>query len=1008
MAQEWRVLNMELYGVSWTKSPLQDQHRTLDSRCESKQSDSDGIKQRQSVSRLAPEGAPRPCASTQEAELRVALEESSQRRAELVQRLREAHGHLDAQTDLLKDKDSQLQHSQSSTQLLELKHKQLAEAVSALEKEKEAAELSRFEESRRRAELQDKVLQLEMDLLKMRSALERGTLTQPQRLLAQAQLSASSPVSQDDFCGEKQAEKEVKKLKEALTEAEERAQSLEVERDQTLQQLCSSNEAQLTMFRELEEMKQRLNTSVQDQTELQDQLSDSHSRLGQLDLEKDLLSTKAQRLEDSLEDLKAKLAAALADKDRLIQEKADMHQRVQALELQLHRAQRGKEGFNEQMCQLQHELDQTKTQASQQQRDMMLMTEELLSVKQQNEKLTSDMATVTQKLEVTLKQLHELEAEKLIHTNQIAALETERSQLIGEREELLDTIGLEELTELRNQCRLLRKSQSALHRDNQKLQAHCQSLEEKMLLRGAELHTKEEELQHARTKLEQEREELTRVADHWHERWMDAAMKLRSMQAQEEEAKQKQQKASHEEVEELPGVVESLQKELHKSRDEIQTLIGQKVNLETELDRLKREGGAVGSVEMDTCMRELELEGNRSQSLLQRYRGNTVTLGDMDGELMQVKAELQNVWDMLRTREAELEEQQQELQSVRDQVSQQSSEVQRLGQQLTVREQELKEKEYALRNLESLRDSEKVETEKKILALRQEPYLCLELARQKAPETEERQENTGEEKCAQGSQSQESRGTAEQMEPVSQQSPQTLNTVRQLQQKKTRSGPFPESQKEGTVRSDSIDPEQQRRLVTEQLKSLFKEREQLRSPGAQRRAGVVQDWAPKSKLNKSQNALDTPSSQKGSQQEKEAEPRAVDRAETGGKIEEVPGPPERLELQENDTGLIQGQNSQNVQMTAMNMKMETLKERNENLMKAAKLKFEQHIQPLRTSVPHSEEKSSAHAVLSLSECADRGEGGSVDRKSALCEVDGMFLATQVEVLDSEVEDEEDA
>lgn len=33
-------------------------------------------------------------------------------------------------------------------------------------------------------------------------------------------------------------------------------------------------------------------------------------------------------------------------------------------------------------------------------------------------------------------QLHQLEAEKLIHTNQIAALESERSQLIGEKEEL--------------------------------------------------------------------------------------------------------------------------------------------------------------------------------------------------------------------------------------------------------------------------------------------------------------------------------------------------------------------------------------------------------------------------------------------------------------------------------------------------------------------------------------------------------------------------------------------
>lgn len=76
----------------------------------------------QSASRLAPEGAPRSL-SSQGAELRAALEESGMRRAELVQRLREAQGRLDSQTDLLKAKETQLHHSQSSTQLLDLKHK---------------------------------------------------------------------------------------------------------------------------------------------------------------------------------------------------------------------------------------------------------------------------------------------------------------------------------------------------------------------------------------------------------------------------------------------------------------------------------------------------------------------------------------------------------------------------------------------------------------------------------------------------------------------------------------------------------------------------------------------------------------------------------------------------------------------------------------------------------------------------------------------------------------------
>lgn len=56
---------------------------------------------------------------------------------------------------------------------------------------------------------------------------------------------------------------------------------------------------------------------------------------------------------------------------------------------------------------------------------------------------------------MTLKQLHELEANKLIQTNQIAALETERLKLIGENEELRKNVNNEfqdEIRELKEKC----------------------------------------------------------------------------------------------------------------------------------------------------------------------------------------------------------------------------------------------------------------------------------------------------------------------------------------------------------------------------------------------------------------------------------------------------------------------------------------------------------------------------------------------------------------------------
>lgn len=93
---------------------------SIGGQCGMKYNESSARQRWQSASRLAPDGAPR---SHPEFELRSALEESSMRRTELIQKLQEVHSRLDTQTDLLNAKESQLQRSQSNTKLLELKHK---------------------------------------------------------------------------------------------------------------------------------------------------------------------------------------------------------------------------------------------------------------------------------------------------------------------------------------------------------------------------------------------------------------------------------------------------------------------------------------------------------------------------------------------------------------------------------------------------------------------------------------------------------------------------------------------------------------------------------------------------------------------------------------------------------------------------------------------------------------------------------------------------------------------
>ncbi|KAJ8407796.1 hypothetical protein AAFF_G00268400 [Aldrovandia affinis] len=979
-----------LFSIHKTSSPGSD--------CELSLRSSPGGRRWQSLSRLGPEGAPRSLTPSPGAELRAALAESGARRAELVQRLREAQERLDTQTDLLRARDTQLQHSQTSAQLLELRHKQLADAVSGLEQEKETAELCRFEESRRRGELQDKVLQLELDMLKMRSTLERKTCAGPTVPLTlaplsstayQAPLSRTLPTAEEDFCkqGRQQVERELKEARKALREAQERLQSLEDERDQAFQQLRSAKEGQRMALSRAEEANQRLSGLAQAHTELQDQLSEARSQMGQASMERDLLSSKVQRMEDSLEDVKVKLSGAVADRDRIMQEKAELHQRVQSLGLQLERAQRGREGFTDQMCGLHEELVTSKARVNRQDQEKAQMNEELLNLKQSNKTMSMELGEARQRLEAGLGQLHKLEAEKVIHANRIAALETERSQLIGEKEELMDAMQQSsqvEVTELRDSCRELRESQNALLLEKQELQNQCQALEAAILGKEAEIQRKEAEHQRrerergrAEAGMGQEAEELRRVGSHWKERWQEVAVALRSTQEELEDTGRRHSAETSQlkqEAAQLGQELEKLRREVQSSREQVQAALQQKADTEAELSRVKkveqldqldleksrsrallrqlsnspvRQGrrsslvqepprekehvseGTVGGVRSpDSPAAETQERGTETdfsipaqdhveslqisssqQDLIQALRAELnelkfnksgdikASLQDVDGELGQVRAELQKVWDMLRVRDTELEEQQQELQSARGQVSQQSSEVQRLEQQLMEREEELEKKEQALRSLERLQDVDRTNMQITISFLEMK---LAELGQQGAEEAE-RTGSAGCVRCSGPAASQPDSLRAE-LEEVKRRNAQlqlekdkVVQTLKRLQQGKTERRP-PENRKE--VRPESMDQDKQRKLVTEQLKSLFKEREQLgraydRSAGAQRGSHSPQEWAVKSKVVK--NAIDTLASQKRREQELQqgAEERIVPDGQQG-----VPDNPELLALQE--------------------------------------------------------------------------------------------------------------
>nr|XP_004567762.2 cingulin isoform X4 [Maylandia zebra] len=686
-----------------------------------------GLRRWQSLSHLGPESPTRSLG----AELRAARDGSSFRQTEVVHWLQEAHERLESQLDWLKTRDM-LSYNATIAQL----PGRLPQMMKGLEDEKKAAVSAENEKSRQCRELCEKVLNLEKDLLHMRSALDRGSIDQS---------TERAPGSLNRTLPEKQkVDTEMLELREALKEAETKAKILEEERNKALQQLQASIEMQRTLLSQIEETHKKLSHTAQDHSELQKELSEANNKISQACLEKAILSTQVLKLEDNIKEIKSKLTEALCDKDHLIQEKTNLLHRVQVLEMQTHNKQQQKD---------------------------VVVKEDSKALREENEKIRGELEMIKKRLEISHHELQELTDEKIINTKQVTDLEVQCSQLIREKEELQSEIkGRRE--EMQEKCCEHRESVEVLELENQKLRNQCLRLEGEVF----EKEKREEEYRKQDVVKVQTIEELKAVASHWTEKWQKVALTLQSTQEELEELKKNSRnKGGCDSL--LRDELEKL--ELERSRSQ--------ARLHRDKDEGKGEGGQIPDKGTETCLSESSL-----------------------------------LWDSESHPNKFL------------QVSIQSSEVQRLKQKLADKENELSEKEHALKTLERLREMEKNEAKIKISALE------LKLMK-KLPEDGQDQGSILTDIFIRDSE--EIPGKVNQILPSSK-----LQTQRQFYEVED-GKPSVQGQRGKTVCPLNVDTEQQRRLVTEQLKSLFKEREGKEAQqGDSNGASSPQDWTPTVKL----------------------------------------------------------------------------------------------------------------------------------------------------------------
>ncbi|XP_053319702.1 uncharacterized protein LOC128491405 [Spea bombifrons] len=340
------------------------------------------------------------------------------------------------------------------------------------------------------------------------------------------------------------------------------------------------------------------------------------------------------------------------------------------------------------------------------------------------------------------------------------------------------------------------------------------------------------------------------------------------------------------------------------------------------------------------------------------------SLEEVDSELIFVREELQKVWDMLKIKDTELEEQYQELKSARGQYTECSNENLRLEQLVVSLQKQLTESEQTVKRLKHMREVEKTELDIERSSLE----LKLAEAREQA---EEASSQTGlkrpkEVQAAEGSHLKCARcdvfllqldkaikGCQGRNVELQEEKSQVLASLHQLQEilkdvsKQTKMN----ENVAQTLQVDNETLKKQHNLVTEQLKNLFKEKQNLGKAYNKLPKEEIpkEEWAVKSKLVK--NVL---SAIKDNERHQE---------ELGGQIDQL----QENEAQKKEMRSLERQlDEKSDQISSMASEIKTLREKNESLMKA-KLRFQQQVQQIRSiSQPHHEKELTDPSVPRLS------------------------------------------
>ncbi|CRG85665.1 Putative leucine-rich repeat-containing protein DDB_G0290503 [Talaromyces islandicus] len=501
-------------------------------------------------------------------------------------------------------------------------------------------------------------------------------------------------------------QREISRYKKNLQSAERDLEAYRLQL-QELREKAKRRQADESLQREMEWMREEIATRETQVTNLQEELRNAKERE----------SDEADRLRDEVEDLEA----TLREKERIIDEKDDIidnlkdaenkdSDAVGELETELERTKQRLE-------ELQSDLDQAKADAREAKQSQQLAIQEKEKAEENLKELQDEMANKSFSTKGLNRQIEEKAAE----------LEEEVRQLRQERDELKEDYAAKERREeiLEDQLQEIQREHAAIREQNenaQQLSEQCQTERDEALNRLREvlddLDSKAEEKQLLQTR----HNALTDESAGLQRELANAQSLIRRLEEDIEDEKQRSLDSNHnlraqqkEEVEHLQEEIDSLHQEIEDKEGEFalehdrwesarRTLESQKERLEEQAIGYQRVIQQLQDVELTSSGREAKLqeifdtENNRH---LQEEAVLTRQVKDMDQDIASKRQIISDQRNELLTIREELRVSRREEENLKEKVKALEDEVTIL--QASLRE----EKEYSKgRALKGVSDQE--------------------------------------------------------------------------------------------------------------------------------------------------------------------------------------------------------------------------------------------------------------------------------------------------------------